>query len=465
MATLATRQLTRGEEALSIFCDTVARDVAAKNSGLREENAKLSKVSEMLFGLQVKNGDDTIEIDIRSFDSEIKEHYVFSPSSSVEIPHRRLKNPFCIINGVKLYQSPMTSTPKLKTVDDGQVELTMYIFGVVLHGKLKDYEGTLEDVQYLIDTNQYSAYYAMMGAVDVETGQPPAMVRLLGRNALEESTFVLENILVDKALVAPTLHSGHATTTGTASSLCGGLLAAEDCNSVAEAFPYHKNIIEVTAAGNGLRDVHQGLLKHRDIFQNVRGYNYETNETLFQLHLDQGMVGQMMCSLDQDNAEFPLVWKMEPKEGEKVSLSPLSSLVISLGNVPICSVANAHMGAIRMQYGFILKWHGLWDTEAVFLYDDTVREPLEETHFFARVQQTLIPESNVMVDDAPVSRIVGMTVSLAFVQIKLASLQDHLDLLGLKADALDNQENGEEDGASEETERGTEEEEHEGHNI
>ena len=149
---------------------------------------------------------------------------------------------------------------------------------------------------------------------------------------------------------------------------------------------------------------------------------------IFRFSLKEGFV-----SMTSMNAREPMIpsWNFLPTLN-KVPLSSLVDFSVLLGNAPICTPSQIRACGFQIIHqGYLMMvYHGRFAVEAVFVFDSSIEEYLEDDDLPERICSTANPGS--MGQGA--RSLLGVTVRLLFLQVKLEVIQSRLDRLGIRTD-------------------------------
>lgn len=434
------------QQALSIFGDSAARDAIGKIKKLQAENEKGAPLLEQIQKMKVYNGDDEVDvaaITIALYDADDETHFMYHLKDKPTFPHSKLNRFYCRCNGIFVAPDQMGACPRLR-INDNEISLSYKISDhIVLLGKIIDYEGSLDDVQKLID-GHYRYFFNMMGMFEIATGLPALnSSRVSGGNVLENSTFVLETICVAKHIVQPILDIEIRGDGGKETDL-----TLEELNNAAHASPHHIAVTEATKAYESAKKENVTLQLARDISQSLNGYAAaaaQVGNPQFQFKLEDGTVSRMPHCRD---GNFAPSWRLDPTtlEPETVLLSSLANFQVTIAGVPICKrnslVNHRPIPMLEGNMGFSLKYSGEWEVEALFMFDDTSEPFIAEgdgQDFFRRVEYTLVPEDNNNITmnghNGTVTRLTGVTVRLVAIHVQLDRISSRLKELGIEHDA------------------------------
>ena len=116
-------------------------------------------------------------------------------------------------------------------------------------------------------------------------------------------------------------------------------------------------------------------------------------------------------------------------------LSSLADFSALLGNAPICTPSLIHTSGIQiLDEGFlVMAYRGRFAVRAVFAFDSSIEEFLEDDDLYECICSTASPRSM----DQGARSLPGVTVRLLFLQVKLEAIQSRLDRLGIRTDGED----------------------------
>jgi len=202
------------QQAFSVFCDELNRDAVEKNNSLRVENASLEPLRNSLMSAKAHFAGDQLLADMHlsEYDdhNEDEEYLSYSLHDVAEIPYERINDLDFSISGIRvkhLLRAYGLKQPRLTILEDSETpsaELVgQFTSEVRITGVLKNFAGTLHDVQSMIESNRFVAHFYSLGMVNAETGVP-ARFRI-GDYCLEGAAFTLTKIELLKRVIQPVL--------------------------------------------------------------------------------------------------------------------------------------------------------------------------------------------------------------------------------------------------------------------
>lgn len=196
-------------QAFGIYCDQVVRNAVEKNDAIRAENASLEPARDLLQRVELyKSGHDGVKLlmkkNLFDIDGEDETHLVFEVDDDTvtEFPLEEFVHLYCAISGVGIERDRLNikSPPRLTVVSNQTAVLKISISNVVsVTGSLQSFAGTSEDLQYMIDTNQFGTYMMYLG-MGVDVASP--IVRLCSHEgSLDGAIFSLKTVKIYKGAV------------------------------------------------------------------------------------------------------------------------------------------------------------------------------------------------------------------------------------------------------------------------
>ena len=418
-----------GKRTSSIFCDVLAVDAATKTERICTENTILEPMAKVLRTLKIYGATEegAIELDVNSYDSEDGDFYVYNIDNVSPSPHEDLRMNYVVLSGVHFSHSSFMPVMRFSIEDDGSLFVAHRLESEVVYvvGKLENYQGTLDDIQGAIDTNQARNYFSSLGWTNADTGEP-SFQNLGVQNMFLGSTYKLVTIKIKKSVVERAINAE------------GKLQEDEDdlavnLEKLSLAFPDYNNLVDVTEKYKTTKLRNKQLVSSRGIFESI--VCSLPNGPLFQLKLGNGSIGTM---LETAAATAPS-WRMRPKDSDEVTvpLSSLADLSFSLGNVPICTSHDRYLGNQIMPGGYLpIAYTGIVPLEVVFALDNSIDEFSEDEDIYHRIVSSIAQRNDrTNRNDQHVERLPDrVTVRLVFVQVILEGVQFHLDLLRIPTD-------------------------------
>jgi hypothetical protein len=192
-----------GPQAFDVFCAVTAKDAAFKNNQLEEETTQLLPIFQRVISFEIEKGfgDEKSTIFSGSLIHYSEEHEAYysysaidttSTGNPMEFPYDDIKSIFWRISGVDLnLGAGLAIQPPIVKVcyDTNTVDIQMsYTENITIQGKIQDYQGTIQDIQRMIEGNRIEIFFSFM---DVQAGGPPLFPFLnFGQNFLEGSKVV-----------------------------------------------------------------------------------------------------------------------------------------------------------------------------------------------------------------------------------------------------------------------------------
>jgi hypothetical protein len=190
------------QQAFAVYCDQVVRDAVEKNEAVRAENASMEAARKMLTHMTIykKNLNDVnescekvMEINLQTAVVVVdrQQNQQVSPSRhshvlvydveshAVEFPLEDAPHLYCEIASVRLRDGidigvvAAQLAVKNDADDETVVELELHpIRDVKITGTLRNFSGTVQKVQQMIDSGEFSIAFMRIGHADPDTRQP-----------------------------------------------------------------------------------------------------------------------------------------------------------------------------------------------------------------------------------------------------------------------------------------------------
>lgn len=453
-----------GQQAFTVVCDEAARDLLVKNTAIRTGNSALKPVEEQLYSLQIRkrNGEEDLvmfECDIRSYDADEEDEAMsvvaFSSDDSIAFPLSDLPGILFRIAGATVNTGLgwFGKCPHLCIDHDcGVISISVnYSEDIKITGKVENYDGTLEDIQRLVDTIRISLHWRSLDAIDIRTGQPSRFAQRLtamGEGYLDNATFHFEQIKIPETLLTPliwlsnpnTAYGGHLSTVESS-----GIDGHQNLDDLTDAMPSHKELWQVRTEHKILIDENTRLLQVRDRFQTL---SLVSSDGSINFRLENGRRGTF-CNSNQ------AAWTIESNafdsgasaEEATVHLTSVLRTQPLLSGIPVGGGIGGNHSFLDDGVLLVVPYGA--SIEAVYMFHDL--EGLNGTifeNFFAHVNATLLngdghteqigpnmtfgmPEVRIMVEGQAVSPLPSLKVRLLWVSIRFETIKRHLDLLGI----------------------------------
>jgi hypothetical protein len=383
-----------GKRTSSIFCDVLAADAATKTENSCTENNILEPIAKVLRTLKIYGvTEEAIELDINLYDSKDGDFYVYNIDNVSPSPHEDIRKNYVVLSGVRFSHSILMQPTRFSIEDDSSLFVADRFGSEVVYvlGKLKNYEGTLDDIQKAIDTNLAVSYFATLGLTIPDTGEH--LHDFGAQNNFLGSTFKLVTVKIKKSVVERAINTERKLQEDEDD-------LAVNLEKLSLAFPDYNNLVEVTEKYKTTKLRNKQLLSSRGIFESI--VCSIPNGPLFQLKLGNGgSIGTMLGRATATaTATGPIPsWRMRPKGYDEVvvPLSSLADLSFSLGNVPICTSRDRLDNQV-MQGGYLpIVYTGRILLEVVFALNDSIDEFSEDEALMDRIVYS-VSQRNVQVN-------------------------------------------------------------------
>eukprot|EP00977_Amphora_coffeiformis_P005699 scaffold1206_cov160-Amphora_coffeaeformis.AAC.5 len=184
-----------------------------QNKVLRQQNTTLDPMRDLLLKVQIFCGSDAIWSGslVHRRDDDRLEHYLSLRINGVEsFPIDEIGGLWCQVSGLAIMLPNLKkrtmhwgSRHATTVLDDGILEVVLKLSDAFyLVGLLENCTGTMEELQYMIDSNTLMYYLSHLGHVNASTGLPSRSTR---GTCLDGSFFRPTKIILAKSAVESTL--------------------------------------------------------------------------------------------------------------------------------------------------------------------------------------------------------------------------------------------------------------------
>lgn len=413
------------EQALSVYCDEVVRDVVEKNNKLRDQNASLEPLRSLLLSLKLNvRGVASKEMNLFDYENEEEdaEYLSYSIGDFPEFPLEEIYRISFDVSGVSMdptYVGIDVNATQLAVIpgsDPPSAELFLQSTkDVRVTGILSSFPVSLAEVQNMTKHSNYKMYIENLGFI---TNDPVTEYEAF----LEGTTYRFTKLEIRKSVLQPALSCSEAVIHGTA------LEELEELQTLAQANSNHVRLCQAA-------EEHKNLVHHNAILKEcrklVQSFEVEYSGGSIHFNLESGH-----CKTYQLH-EVP-VWYLEPRaeENTTLSISDISFPTFRISNIPFnVDYFWSRLDPILFEggEGAILKF-GHYDPSSVstvFLFDETldrVDVGVRNINFYHYIYNALMTPA----DSAPN---LGLTMRFMFLLVPM--MGQRLRLLGIDIDASD----------------------------
>lgn len=416
-------------KAFAVYCDEVVRDTVEKSESIRKENESLEPFQSFLHSIQIHHGEDLLkEINLLDSDeqNEDTEYLAYSIVDARSFPYEQLPQFGVTVCGLQFSRSPFNAInnwtfPKLTLLHDAETPSACLVFHLLdtirVTGVLTEFQGTLDNVQKLIDTNQFTLLYMNLGLVDVETGEPARVGLGDNDSTLDGAIFTIKTIEILKAAIEPAISCDIvAPSTATMDQI-------KELQTLVLANDSHEQLCKVTEQYKALVHRNAILKSCRSLVESV--VVECPGGSPIRCNLDNGKELP-----DLDGGPIPL-WRFEPLEEEKeehctIPISSIRTLQIKLGGIP-WGMQTVKASFVR-NHPFMVVTYGN-GVSVFFCFDNSITASDLEEHGANLYRQV---HDLVMFPRASECE---WTMRLWSIQVPLYQVETHLHLLGVDTTA------------------------------
>jgi len=337
-----------------------------------------------------------------------------------------------LISGV-LCKLGLRLQPPDITVDreNDTIELEYFLSdSVSVIGSIENINGTIDEVQSMVDDNRHAFYFSLLGSVNAHTGVAnPMLARLFGNDCLDGSSLYIHTVKTSKELIQPILDIEHQVEHESSKDS-----ETNDLHILSRAVPYRKDLVKATEQRETLLRQNMVLALSRSLFQTLR---VNHSEGLFSVELEEG---------NRFNYQDQSFWRFYVPS-DKMATIPLSSIVhvnTRLSSIP-WSLPEGPLYIAQPQFledtfFLVLKYNG--SLTAYYSWDETVQDVDEDAlpdgllnYVIHKLHSTQPGATTNYQGPEP-----DLTMRLVCLDVCLETIRDRLDALGI---AYDTDEHGE----------------------